>query len=156
MGTFNADAIVKANASASFSADAFVAARAFTADAFIVVERWTHDILLDHHGAESDLFVVLSSPIGPWVEGTPIHYVMVDINERLISLESSTKIRAGFTADAVIVGLSGVAFTADAVVLGSRSAGFTVDAILIAGGFLTADAWIQAGFTADAFIVADF
>jgi len=149
---FVADAIIKGPRSASFSADAIIGARYFTADAWIVAERWTHDRVRDHHGAESDLNVVLEADIGPYAAYTPIHYVFEGLHDRLVQLESSNRVRSSFTADAVI---SGNAILADAIIhKPDVTASFTADAVLIRGGSFTADAWIQAGFTADAFIVA--
>jgi len=144
-------------ATGSFTADAVVGPRSFTADAWILRLRPQHHRVRDHYGPESDLFVVLDSDVGPYKGGTPLHFVIEDILERLLSLETATKVRSSVTAEAWLA-LTGTygrgVLYADAVIFKADTSGSLVsDAWLSGGGSITADAWIQAGFTADAYLV---
>lgn len=129
----------------------------FTADAWILGERWQHHRVRDHFGVDTDLFVVLSEDVGPYVAFTPLHYVIEDMVSRIVALESGEKQTGSFTADAFIA-TSGTygkgAIFADAVIRKTGMAGsFTADAVLKRGGSFTADAFILLAFTADAYIV---
>lgn len=124
----------------------------FTGDAFIRGDGQKHHRLRDHHGADSDLYVVLSQRIGPYQEYTPIHFVISDIMDRILRLENYDKVRSSFTGDAYI---STNAFTGDAVIKKTGIEGsFTGDAYVAAGGSFTGDARIQLAFTGDAYIIA--
>ena len=139
---------------ASFTLDAEVSARSFTIDAVIFgAGRWQHHRIDDHYGSDSDLLVVLSSDVGPYVAYTPIHYVLSSILDRLTSLETTTKVRYTFTIDALI-DTSG-SFTIDARIISMSTvdASFTVDAVFGQGLSFSADAFIAAAFTIDAFIL---
>lgn len=138
--------------SGSFTGDSEIVARHFYGDAWIIADRWRHHRIRDHEGAESDLYVVLAANVGPYVAGTPIHYVLEDMVARLLALESATRQRGSFTGDAWI---SDDAFTGDAMIHRPDITGsFTGDAEIVRGGAFTGDAWIQAAFTGDAFIIA--
>jgi len=157
MSDFTADAVLKGAASSSFTADAAVYAHHIRADAWIMVDRWKHHRIRDHFGVESDLYVALSSNVGPYVAYTPIHWVLDDMVSRIEALENNNRRRAEFTADAFIA-LSGtygrgVVWADAAITKSGLSGSFTADAMVVGGGSLTADAWIQAAFTADAYIV---
>lgn len=155
MATFTADTIIEATASGSFSSDAFVQGY-ITVDAWILADRWRHHRVRDHWGPESDLYVVLSSDIGKYVEGTPVHTVLEDMLYRIQQAEDNNRVWDDFTLDAWVAvsgtyGQGVVGF--DAIIKGTPAAGsFTVDASLIAGTF-TIDARIITTFTISAFII---
>ena len=156
--SFLADAVLLVSQSGSLTADATVVARHFTGDAWIIGERVKHHRVHDHYGAESDLVVVLSSDVGPYVAYTPIHWVLADMLSRLEQLENANRRRSSFTGDAWLA-VSGTygrgTFTADAMFHRDGMTGsFTGDAWFTRGGSFTGDAWIQATFTGDAYIIA--
>ena len=156
MPSFTTDAILQKEQSASFTADAIVAARSFTADAWIMGDRWKHHRVRDHFGMESDLYVSLSADVGPYVAFTPVHFVLEDMLARLERLENSNRVRDSFTADGWIAasGTYGLGIIrADAVIKDAGSGSFTADAILVTGGSFTANAIIMPSFTANAYIV---
>jgi len=135
----------------SFTGDAEIVPRRFTGDAWIRTGRQTHHRTYDHHGPESDLYVVLSSKIGKYLAGTPIHFVLQDMLYRITQLEIATRYSGLFYGDAWIID---TAFTGDAMIHRPDITGsFTGDAEIITGGVFSGDAWIQAAFTGDAFIV---
>jgi len=140
----------------SITADAVISYRHFTADAWIMGERQRHHRVRDHFGAESDLYVVLSEDVAPYVAFTPVHWVLSDMVARIAALENNDRVRASFVADAFIAanGTYGQGyFTADAVFYKAATGSFTADATFTYGGTFTADAFIAGGITADAFIV---
>jgi len=153
---FTADAVTEAEQTATLTADATIYPHHFKADAWILGERWKHHRVRDHFGIESDLYVALSSDIGPYVAFTPIHYVLEDMVARIGALENNNRVRASFTADAWVA-VSGEygrgIFTADAITEAEQTGSITADAVVILGGQFTADAIIMPSFTADAFIV---
>ena len=142
---------------ASITADAVIAARGFTADAWIIGGRQRHHRVRDHFGAESDLYVVLSEDIGPYIAYTPIHWVLADFVERIEALENTNRHRANLTADAFLAanGTYGQGFfTADAVKAETITvATLTADAVFGYGGTFTADAFLAGAITMDAYIV---
>lgn len=75
----------------------------FTAHAYIVNDRWRHDINNDHFGDLSTLGIVIEAPVGPWVEGTPLHFVLDWFAQRLIDVESVTKHKSNFSANAYVL-----------------------------------------------------
>lgn len=151
-----ADAVVKASLSGSVTANAEIAYRRFTADAWILGERQRHHRVRDHFGVESDLYVALSADVGPYVTYTPVHWVLSDMIDRLARLENNNRVRASFTADALIAanGSYGKGFVlADAVRKDSGSGSITADAYIETGGYITADARFAGRITLDAYIV---
>ncbi len=123
----------------------------FGLDAFIVGGRWRHSMTDDHFGAESDLNVAIDIPIGPWPQYTPIHYVVADLFDRIISMESSNRRVGGFSLNALI----GMYFPLDAVIRALDLLGtFTLDAFLQGGGTFSFSAWVGGGgtFGLDAYI----
>lgn len=142
---------------ATFTADAVIAARRFTADAWIMGERWRHHRTRDHFGIESDLYVVLSEDVGPYVAFTPIHYVLEDILDRLAFLEDYERTRRTFTADAWLAASGtygrGAIFTDSVIKKTITGNSFTADARIARGGSFTANAYIQLVFTANAYII---
>jgi hypothetical protein len=154
--TLKADAFIAYR----FYADAVIAGRSFTADAWIMGDRWRHHRVRDHYGAESDLYVVLDSAIGPYDAGAPIHWVLEDMLARLSALENSERRRFTFVADAWLA-LSGTyghgVVLADAAIKRTGMSGsFTANAYYRRGwASFTADAVISqvTSFTADAFLV---
>ena len=81
----------------------------FTLDAFIQGERWKHHRQRDHTGADSDLYVMLSTDVGKYPAFTPIHYVLADLVARLIYLEDYRRTYGSFTIDATMNRLSSTA-----------------------------------------------
>lgn len=159
--SFTTDAIVKDIQTGQFTLDAEVIPYRFTIDAWILSERWRHHRVRDHYGPESDLYVVLSSPIGKYAQGTPVHWVIDDLLTRLQFLEDWDRVRGNsFTMDAFLA-VSGTygqgIFTADAIVEATQtftgSSGIKLDAYIITGGSFTIDAVLVPRFTIDAFIV---
>lgn len=143
--------------SSSVTADAVISYRGFTADAWILGDRQKHHRVRDHFGIESDLYVALSSNVGPYVAYTPVHWVLSDMIDRLARLENNNRVRADFTADAFIAanGTYGLGFVvADAVTKDSASGSFTADAVFGYSGSITADAVIAGGILADAYIIS--
>lgn len=137
----------------------------FTANAIIHGGRWQHHRLRDHFGVESDLYIVLNERLGPWEEGTPIHFVIDDLLARIAQLESANRVQSTFTANAYLLTPGsiveeaagtwrGVAW-ADAVTRRTMSSSFTAGAWLTGGGRLTMDAIIigRRTFTADAVLI---
>ena len=70
-------------------------------------ERWRHHRLRDHFGYESDLYVTLSEPLGPWPVGTPVHYVIASLLDQITALQSTNHTVLYFTANAVLLGPGG-------------------------------------------------
>jgi hypothetical protein len=134
----------------------------FTANAYIHGGRWQHHRLRDHFGVESDLYVVLSSRIGPWIEGTPVHFVIDDLIARLNSLESADHVLGQVTANAYLLAPGSVVetpagtwrgiFSADAIASKAISGSTIARAWIVGGGTFTVNANIrgQQSFTADA------
>ena len=122
-----------------------------TLDAFIAGDRWRHHRTRDHFGAESDLHVVLSADVGPWPEGTPVHYVIASLVSRVLALEANTPTVQAFGAQAWITPW----FTARAVIYGTPEGTFTLDAWRCGGGSATMDAYIvgAGSFLLEAFFI---
>lgn len=123
-----------------------------TADAVILGARNRHSLDRDHFGAIDARRVVLTEPIGPWDVHTPVAYVLADIMDRIIRLESSTLVLGSIAADAYIWPYH---VRADAVIFGTVAGSITADARVAGGGSITADAVIDPNrhITADAVIV---
>lgn len=135
----------------SFTGDAFIQPRHFTGDAWIVGDRALHHRQRDHFGAESDLYVVIAERIGPYVEYTPIHYILEDMLARIYQLENYDRKHGQFVGDAYI---DTRMFTGDAIIFKPGNEGqFTGDAWIKRGGQFTGDAQIQLLFTGDAYII---
>lgn len=135
----------------SVNVDAEIVSPYLSANAIILGDRWRHDRVEDHFGSDSDLYIALSEAIGPYPAWTPIHYVLVDLMDRLLSLEGANRMFGSFTIDAL---LDGGTFTADAAVKRfGMSATFTADARFAIGGSFTVGAWIKTAFDIDAFII---
>lgn len=128
-----------------------MATDSFGLDAYIAGGRWTHHRLHDHHGSDSDIYIATSGPIGGWNEGTPIFYVIEDLYQRLVALESNRHVLEGFTLAAFIP----LYFPLAAVIAGSSDFAFYFDAVIELGGSFTLAAVIQGGaaFGLDAVIV---
>lgn len=173
-----ANAVLKRARSGSTTANAVIddgsIASSFTGDAYItigtpgddsIIERWQHHRLRDHFGYESDLYVTLSGRIGPWEEGTPIHYVIEDLLTRMDALEGSTHKVFSFTADATFLAPGGPVettagtwtsvFTGNAIKKRTMTGSFTASAYFDHKGSFTANAWIrfQGSFTCNAILV---
>jgi hypothetical protein len=141
----------------SFSADAFIGGY-FTIDAWVLADRWKHHRTRDHWGAESDLYIVLSSSIGKYAEGTPVHYVLEDMLYRIQQVEDNNRVWGDFALDAWLA-VSGTygqgVIDFDAVIKGTLIGDdyrFTADADIIAGTF-TVDARVTPSFTISAFVI---
>jgi hypothetical protein len=127
--------------------------------------RRRHHRTRDHFGPESGHYVILNERIGPFEEGTPIHFVIEGLLARLTSIESFDKHRGSFTVDSIILGpgyTAGTApgtmrsvFTLDSLLFGSPTESWTFDALLVKGGSFSLDSWIGGAgrFTLSAFIV---
>jgi len=153
---FTIESVLQATQSDSVTADATIYPRRFMADAWILGERWKHHRVRDHFGIESDLYVALSSNVGPYIAFTPIHWVLEDMITRIQALENSNRIRSNFTADAWLA-LSGTygrgVFRIDAVIFEAGVASsFSIDARITSGGSFTMDAWVLSAFTMNAYI----
>lgn len=166
-----ANAAIKRTQASSYTANAYLFRTEFTltADAIIgtnlVGNRWQHHRLRDHFGYESDLYVTLNERIGPWEEGTPIHFVIEDLESRLIALESSNHKVFSFTGDSIILAPGGVvetapgtwraAFLTNAVKKKTGTTTFTANAYVNRGGAFSANACIrfQGSFTCSAILV---
>jgi hypothetical protein len=146
--------------------DAWIVAsdsKVFSAHAYIVHDRWRHDINNDHFGDLSTLGVVIEAPVGPWVEGTPLHYVLDWFAQRIIDIESVTKHKRNFGANAYILapgitvdlggGLIMGVMDAHSVLLKSRSSSFTADAFKAFAFSLDAHLRGYAEFTLEAVVV---
>jgi hypothetical protein len=137
----------------------------FTASAVIHGGRWQHHRLRDHFGVESDLYIVLNERLGPWEEGTPIHFVIDDLLARIEALESANRVQGTFTANAYLLNPGSIVessagtwrgiFWADAITKRTMSSSFTAQAWLTGGGKITMNAIIigRRRFTADAVLV---
>lgn len=136
----------------------------FTADAWILGERWRHHRQRDHFGVDSDLYVALSEPIGPWDEFTPVHFVIEDLMARLVALETSTHVLGSFTCNAYFAApgtwIESPAGTWTSIarldaVIGSLATtdSFTADAFFNMADDFTADAYLVGKFSADAVLV---
>jgi hypothetical protein len=138
-------------------ADAVIAPRQFTADAWIAGKHWRHHRVYDHYGSDSDLYISLAERIGKYEAFTPIHFVLADMVDRIVSLESSSKQRSSFTADAWIAVSgtweAGVIWANSVIFKSGLSGSFTIDAVVTRGGAFTLDAVIVKSFTVNAFIV---
>lgn len=84
-----------------------MATGSFTIGAFIGNDRWRHDINNDHFGDLSDLMVVIESPVGPWPQGTPLHFVLQDLAGRMLSLEDGEHRVGRFYVDSVLMAYGG-------------------------------------------------
>ena len=135
---------------ATFTADAVIEPLRFTVDAFVFGKGYKHHRVNDHYGPESDLHVTLTSDIGKYPSGTPIHYVLDDLASRIIILESSDHIRASFSLDAIVD--TSATFSVDASVAGTSSGSFDADAWFSRGDTFALDAWLKTAFTVDAFL----
>lgn len=137
--------------------------RVFTAHAYIVRDRWRHDINNDHFGDLSTLGVVIEAPVGPWVEGTPLHFVLDWFAQRLIDVESVTKHKFNFSSNAYIltpgdsvdIGGGTILTVNDlqAVILESYTDSFTVDAFKSFAFTIDAHLRGYAEFTLEAVVV---
>lgn len=120
-------------------------------DAWLGGGRVKHHRLHDHTGAESDLFVAIDDAIGDWLPGTPIHYVLKDLYDRVISLQQSSKQVHSFSAQAMI----GWWFSASASISGPVETSFRMDACFGYGGQVSMNAWLSGGsvFLLDAIVI---
>lgn len=135
----------------------------FSINAAFVGGRWQHDINNDHFGSLSDLYVAIESPIGPWAEGTPLHYVLEDLFTRIMALGNGTRQVSVLYIDAYIhetlVTQTGsytqAVFRIDSVKKRNMTGSMTLDAFFELRGSFTADAVIRgsATFTVDAIVV---
>lgn len=146
--------------SATFTTDAYIVARHFSVDAWILGAGQKHHRVRDHFGPESDLYVVLDATIGKYIEGTPVHWVIADMVERLSFLEDWNRVRDSFTLDAWLAssgtygqGVFSIDSVVEATVTFTGSSGIKVDAWVITGGSFSLDATIMPSFTIDAFII---
>ena len=133
------------------------AASTFTASAWLFGGRQRHHRLRDHFGFEDATNVTLSSPLGPFLEGTPIPDVIEALLSRLDSLESTTKRLASVTADAAILAPGGTIETSS----GTWRAVFFMNAVAKKNYFWTftmeaAIAKQPASFTVDARLIQAF
>jgi hypothetical protein len=139
--------------------------RSFTINAYVHGGRWQHHRLRDHFGADSDLYVSLSEAIGPWEEGTPIHYVVLDLYAKMAAIESAGHVVQSFTCNGYVTApgtlTEGPAGTWSSVVLAyatlrkTTSSSFLVNAWKAGGTSFTVDANIrfQGSFAVAAVIV---
>jgi len=136
------------------------------------MSRVTHDRTELHSGIETDLFELLSAPVGTLPTGTDLHTALQYIQDWISLREGSSALiqlftvnavirvlRSGsftvnaikrrnvtgsFTADSVVKKTQSFTFTADAIKLRTSSFSFTVDAVLrIASNDFTANAVIR-------------
>lgn len=123
-----------------------------TAGAWIIGGRVRHDINRDHFGDLSTLNVITDAPIGQMEQGTPLHYVLDWLVERMIKLESSNHFGSGFQADAYILAPGGTVDLGDGTIMGvfGAHAAFSKKAY----GSLTVDALFALSFSLDAVIKA--
>lgn len=79
----------------------------FTINAYIVGDRWRHDLTNDHFGDLSSLQVVSEQYFGPYPPGTPLHYILEYLVNRIIELESRAKGFGNFGVNAYLLDLGG-------------------------------------------------
>lgn len=106
--SLTADSIIRKTQTASFTANAYllkVVTRLFTADAVILglfVQQ--HDRWTTHTGFDHAVDHVLARPIGPFMRGTDLMDVLIDMDARLTAKEQQKALVSTFlTLDAVIV-----------------------------------------------------
>lgn len=146
--------------------DAYVSRPFFTLDAWVVSGRHRHHRDRDHFGADSDLYVAIDEPIGPWGAGTPVKYVIEDLYERISVLTSGTHVVRVMYMDAYVLSFStdsapvvpGVGLgvkTLDAIVLTAESSSFVLNSWVIHGGTFSVDAWVHGygSFSVNAFVI---
>lgn len=126
-------------------------------------DRWRHHRTRDHFGIDSDLYVVLSEPIGPFAAGTPIHHVIDALVAGQAALESGNHQVSNFNANAVLHGAGGLitiggtstgAFSANSIIKTATPRSFDAFAWVVMGGTFTANAVIRGAgsFTANAIL----
>jgi len=141
----------------------------FSASAIVHIGRWQHHRLRDHFGAESDLYVMLSTAIGPWEEGTPVHFVIEDLLNRLAALESASHVIGSFTCNSYLItpgtwveqpagtwrSVTSMDATMKKTMIDPSLLAFMAKAWIVGGATFTANAVIHAerSFTAAAVIV---
>jgi hypothetical protein len=136
-------------------------------DAWVIGGRHRHHRQRDHFGADSDLYVALEEPLGPWQAGTPIHYVLQDLFARINVLTSSNHNIRVATLDALVLtpstdsilvvvpGTGRGVKTLDALVFKKPTSTFTLNARVTRGGSVTLNAFVPYGsvFYVNAFVV---
>lgn len=129
----------------------------FTLNAWAIGGRHRHHRTRDHFGADSDLYVVIDEPVGHWLAGTPVKYVIEDLYDRIIRLMSYDHhirvayINAYVMAPTIGIEVDGTVRTfmwLNAVTQASLTSTFTLRALVIHGGACTIDAWVSASGTA--------
>jgi hypothetical protein len=146
--------------------DAWIVAtdsKVFSVRAYIAHDRWRHDINNDHFGDLSTLGVVIEAPVGPWVEGTPLHYVLDWFAQRIIDIESVTKHKRNYSMDAYILAPGATVDIGGGTILGvmnalsviqkSYSSSFTADAFKALAFSLDAHLRGYAEFSVQAVVV---
>lgn len=123
-----------------------------TIDAWIIDGRVRHHRARDHFGSEDSMSVALSQRIGPYEEQTPIHWVLLDLVNRIGRLEAGVIKRSSFTIDAWVIDTT---IAIDAWIRATPQQQLSIDAEIMPGGRLTIDAWVQVArnLTIDAIIV---
>ena len=140
--------------------DAYVTHPFFTLNAWVISGRHRHHRTRDHFGADSDLYITLDEPVGPWGAGTPVKFVIQDLYDRINRLTSfNHNIRVAWLdayvlAPATTSGGKGVK-PLDAIVKVTPSSSFTVAALIVRGGSATINAWVRPNgrFYLNAFVV---
>jgi hypothetical protein len=108
---------------ADFTIDAYLAHN-FSVGAYIVGDRWRHDLTNDHFGDLSSLQVVTEQYYGPYPPGTPLHYVLDWLVNRIVALESVEKGYGNFGIQAYVLAYG------DVIDLGGTSLGiFSIDSV---------------------------
>jgi hypothetical protein len=116
-----------------------------TLDSWVIGGRHRHHRTRDHFGADSDLYITIEQPIGPWGSGTPVKYVLEDLYARMATLTSATRnnrvasLNAFVLAPSTTSGGRGVK-PLNAIVFKNVSNSITLNCMVTKGGFATVDA----------------
>lgn len=130
-----------------------------------MTDRHRHHRQRDHFGSDSDLYVGIDGPIGPWEQYTPVKYVLEDLYSKMATLASSNRHVATFAVNAYVLAPGSTVgsvpgnirsiFTVKATVKKAGAGSFIIYAIVIKGGNFTINAWVRGHgtLTINAFVV---
>lgn len=124
----------------------------FTMDAYVVGDRWRHDIVNDHFGDLSSLQVVSEQWFGPYPPGTPLHYILEWLVNRIIDIESREKGFGQVSMNAYLLDLGGSVESGGTVRGAFSIDGVRFQAVSGGGRHFYLDADFVMGFNMDAYI----
>jgi hypothetical protein len=124
----------------------------FGVTAYIVGDRWRHDIVNDHFGDLSSLQVITEKWFGPYPPGTPLHYVLDWLVNRIVELESVEKGYGKLFLNAYILALGGSVESGGTVRGAFGIDGVKFQAVSGGGRQFYLDAELTMGFSMDAYI----